>query len=175
MLTPTQIQSAFLPLPRTLADCSRRADCQLFVPPLFPCLLTSCQTTSPTTRFVLPIPRDCADARQNPISPEILRSVAQRVVAGDKNDHLLLPPEVEEAGPYEVPPPREVTGIEVRPPPSPTRADDSQTYVPAWYALVCPAVWPLTDAQAAYTASESIGSIRFGRVSCPYVSCISIV
>ena len=37
-----------------------------------------------------------------------------RVVAGDKNDHLLLPPEVEEAGPYEVPIPREVTGIEVR-------------------------------------------------------------
>lgn len=35
------------------------------------------------------------------------------MIAGDKNDHLLLPPEVEEAGPYEVPLPREVTGIEV--------------------------------------------------------------
>ena len=55
---------------------------------------------------------------RNPISPEILRAVNSRVVAGDKNDHLLLPPEVEEAGPYEVPLPREVTGIE--------------TYVPAW-------------------------------------------
>jgi len=55
---------------------------------------------------------------ENPISPEILRAVNSRVVAGDKNDHLLLPPEVEEAGPYEVPLPREVTGIE--------------TYVPAW-------------------------------------------
>ncbi|SCZ93083.1 BZ3500_MvSof-1268-A1-R1_Chr6-2g08450 [Microbotryum saponariae] len=55
---------------------------------------------------------------ENPISAEILRAVNSRVVAGDKNDHLLLPPEVEEAGPYEVPLPREVTGIE--------------TYVPAW-------------------------------------------
>ena len=74
---------------------------------------------------------------QNPISPDILRAVNLRVVAGDKNDHLLLPPEVEEAGPYEVPIPREVTGIEV------SRLDfpdifstDSlfalQTYVPAW-------------------------------------------
>lgn len=50
---------------------------------------------------------------ENPISPEILRAVNARVVAGDKNDHLLLPPEVEEAGPYETPLPREVTGIEV--------------------------------------------------------------
>ncbi|GAA6061411.1 hypothetical protein JCM10212_004469 [Sporobolomyces blumeae] len=55
---------------------------------------------------------------ENPISPEILRAVNNRVVAGDKNDHLLLPPEVEEAGPYETPLPREVTGIE--------------TYIPAW-------------------------------------------
>ncbi|GAA5976690.1 hypothetical protein JCM10908_005597 [Rhodotorula pacifica] len=49
---------------------------------------------------------------ENPISPEILRAVNSRVVAGDKNDHLLLPPEVEEAGQYETPLPREVTGIE---------------------------------------------------------------
>ncbi|KAM0754413.1 myosin V [Meredithblackwellia eburnea MCA 4105] len=55
---------------------------------------------------------------ENAISTEILRAVNSRVVAGDKNDHLLLPPEVEEAGPYEVPLPREVTGIE--------------TYIPAW-------------------------------------------
>ncbi|GAA5834869.1 hypothetical protein JCM9279_007130 [Rhodotorula babjevae] len=55
---------------------------------------------------------------ENPISPEILRAVNGRVVAGDKNDHLLLPPEVEEAGGYETPLPREVTGIE--------------TYIPAW-------------------------------------------
>ncbi|GAA5892933.1 hypothetical protein JCM6882_006898 [Rhodosporidiobolus microsporus] len=55
---------------------------------------------------------------ENPISPEILRAVNGRVVAGDKNDHLLLPPEVEEAGPYETPLPREVTGIE--------------TYIPAF-------------------------------------------
>ncbi|KAH8915535.1 hypothetical protein BT69DRAFT_1229861 [Atractiella rhizophila] len=55
---------------------------------------------------------------ENPISPDMLRAVASRVVPNDKNDHLLLPPEVEEAGPYEVPLPREVMGIE--------------TYVPAW-------------------------------------------
>lgn len=49
---------------------------------------------------------------ENPISPEILRAVASRVVPNDRNDHLLLPPEVDEAGPYELPVPREVTGIE---------------------------------------------------------------
>ncbi|GAA6021324.1 hypothetical protein JCM10207_002697 [Rhodosporidiobolus poonsookiae] len=58
---------------------------------------------------------------ENPISPDILRAVNARVVAGDKNDHLLLPPEVEEAGPYETPLPREVTGIE--------------TYIPAFLHL----------------------------------------
>ena len=30
----------------------------------------------------------------------------------DKNDHLMLPPEVEEAGPYEVPLPREVMSLD---------------------------------------------------------------
>ncbi|KAH9001669.1 myosin 5 [Lactarius akahatsu] len=54
---------------------------------------------------------------ENPISPEILRIVASRVVAGDRNDHLLLP-EAEEVGPYELPLPREVNGLE--------------TYVPAY-------------------------------------------
>ncbi|PWN53173.1 myosin V [Violaceomyces palustris] len=49
---------------------------------------------------------------ENPISPEILKAVAARVVPNDRNDHLLLPPEVDEAGPYELPVPREVTGIE---------------------------------------------------------------
>ena len=49
---------------------------------------------------------------ENPISPEILKAVASRVVPNDRNDHLLLPPEVDEAGPYELPLPREVTGIE---------------------------------------------------------------
>ncbi|WFC99334.1 Myosin type-2 heavy chain 1 [Malassezia yamatoensis] len=49
---------------------------------------------------------------ENPISPEILKAVASRVVPNDRNDHLLLPPEVDEAGPYELPAAREVTGIE---------------------------------------------------------------
>ncbi|WFD35462.1 Myosin type-2 heavy chain 1 [Malassezia cuniculi] len=58
---------------------------------------------------------------ENPISPEILKAVASRVVPNDRNDHLLLPPEVDEAGPYELPVPREVTGIE--------------TYVPAYLSV----------------------------------------
>ena len=55
---------------------------------------------------------------QNPISPDILRVVAARVAAGDRNDHLLLTPESEEVGPYELPLPRDVSGLE--------------TYVPAY-------------------------------------------
>lgn len=55
---------------------------------------------------------------QSAISSDILRAVNARVIPNDKNDHLLLNPEIDEAGPYEVPLPREVTGIE--------------TYVPAW-------------------------------------------
>ncbi|KAH7921496.1 hypothetical protein BV22DRAFT_1019276 [Leucogyrophana mollusca] len=55
---------------------------------------------------------------ENPISPEILRVVASRVQANDRNDHLLLSPETEEVGPYEPPLPREVSGLE--------------TYVPAY-------------------------------------------
>ncbi|KAK7023776.1 myosin 5 [Favolaschia claudopus] len=55
---------------------------------------------------------------ENPISPEILKVVASRVQANDRNDHLLLSPETEEVGPYELPLPREVSGLE--------------TYVPAY-------------------------------------------
>ncbi|KAF7984073.1 hypothetical protein HWV62_17630 [Athelia sp. TMB] len=55
---------------------------------------------------------------ENPISPEILRVVASRVQANDRNDHLLLAPETEEVGAYELPLPREVSGLE--------------TYVPAY-------------------------------------------
>ena len=58
---------------------------------------------------------------QNPISPEILRIVASRVVPNDRNDHLLLAPETEEVGPYEVPLPREVSGL--------------GTYVPAYLSV----------------------------------------
>lgn len=58
------------------------------------------------------------DSFQNPISPEILRVVASRVQANDRNDHLLLSPETEEVGPYELPLPRDVSGLE--------------TYVPAY-------------------------------------------
>ncbi|KAK8846733.1 hypothetical protein IAR55_005820 [Kwoniella newhampshirensis] len=53
-----------------------------------------------------------------PISNEILKAVAARVKPDDKSDHLLLTPETEEVGPYQLPPPREIAGLE--------------TYVPAW-------------------------------------------
>jgi len=55
---------------------------------------------------------------EHPISPEILRIVASRVIPNDKTDHLLLSPEGEEVGPYELPLPREISGLE--------------TYVPAY-------------------------------------------
>ncbi|WWC59169.1 uncharacterized protein I303_101717 [Kwoniella dejecticola CBS 10117] len=53
-----------------------------------------------------------------PISNEILKAVAARVKPDDKSDHLLLTPETDEVGPYQLPPPREIAGLE--------------TYVPAW-------------------------------------------
>ncbi|KAG1853081.1 hypothetical protein F4604DRAFT_2044536 [Suillus subluteus] len=49
---------------------------------------------------------------ENPISPEILRVVASRVQANDRNDHLLFSPKSEEVGPFEPPWPREVSGLE---------------------------------------------------------------
>ncbi|WWC87203.1 uncharacterized protein L201_002089 [Kwoniella dendrophila CBS 6074] len=53
-----------------------------------------------------------------PISNEILKAVAARVKPDDKSDHLLLTPETDEVGPYQLPPAREIAGLE--------------TYVPAW-------------------------------------------
>ncbi|KAF8334031.1 myosin 5 [Cantharellus anzutake] len=55
---------------------------------------------------------------EHPISPEILKVVASRVIPNDKTDHLLLSPETEDVGPYEIPLPREIAGLE--------------TYVPAY-------------------------------------------
>ncbi|KAJ6468978.1 class V myosin [Mycena vulgaris] len=55
---------------------------------------------------------------ENPISPEVLKAVAALVQANDPNDYLLLSPETEEVGPYELPLPRHVSGLE--------------TYVPAY-------------------------------------------
>ncbi|KAG8682257.1 Myosin type-2 heavy chain 1 [Ceratobasidium sp. 423] len=49
---------------------------------------------------------------ENPISPEILKLVAQRVQPNDRTDHLLLTPENEDVAPYELPLPREVAGLE---------------------------------------------------------------
>lgn len=47
-----------------------------------------------------------------PISPEILKAVASRVKPDDKSDHLLLTPETDEVGPYQLPPAREIAGLE---------------------------------------------------------------
>jgi len=49
---------------------------------------------------------------ENPISPEILKVVASRVQPNDRNDHLLLPPESDEVGSYELPLAREITGLD---------------------------------------------------------------
>ncbi|CEL51514.1 hypothetical protein RSOLAG1IB_00049 [Rhizoctonia solani AG-1 IB] len=49
---------------------------------------------------------------ENPISPDILKLVAQRVQPNDRTDHLLLTPENEDVAPYELPLPREVAGLE---------------------------------------------------------------
>ncbi|KDN37434.1 hypothetical protein RSAG8_10169, partial [Rhizoctonia solani AG-8 WAC10335] len=57
------------------------------------------------------IQRMCANYF-NPISPEILKLVAQRVQPNDRTDHLLLTPENEDVAPYELPLPREVSGLE---------------------------------------------------------------
>lgn len=47
-----------------------------------------------------------------PISPEILRAVAARVRPEDKSDQLLLQTEQDEVGPYQIPPPRDIAGLE---------------------------------------------------------------
>ncbi|WVQ83994.1 hypothetical protein IAT38_006139 [Cryptococcus sp. DSM 104549] len=47
-----------------------------------------------------------------PLNPEILRAVAARVRLEDKSDQLLLTPETDEVGPYQIPPPREIAGLE---------------------------------------------------------------
>ncbi|CAE6468215.1 unnamed protein product [Rhizoctonia solani] len=49
---------------------------------------------------------------ENPISPEILKLVAQRVQPNDRTDYLLLTPENEDVAPYELPLLREVAGLE---------------------------------------------------------------
>ncbi|ODN75341.1 hypothetical protein L202_06517 [Cryptococcus amylolentus CBS 6039] len=53
-----------------------------------------------------------------PLNSEILRAVAARVKPEDKSDQLLLAPEADEVGPYQLPPPRDIVGLE--------------TYVPAF-------------------------------------------
>jgi myosin-5 len=49
---------------------------------------------------------------ESPMAPEILKAVAARVKPDDKNDHLLLTSESDDVSPYQIPPPREVSGIE---------------------------------------------------------------
>ncbi|ORY26880.1 P-loop containing nucleoside triphosphate hydrolase protein [Naematelia encephala] len=67
-----------------------------------------------------------------PISADILKAVAARVKPDDKSDHLLLTPETDEVGPYQLPPPRDISGLE--------------TYVPAWLNV------PLVRRLATYVA-----------------------
>lgn len=91
MLTPTQIQK--------LISQYYTADFEVSMDRFH--LLMS------TRSDAMPIP-----LLQTPISSEILRAVAARVVPGERTDHLLLPPETDEAGPYELPHPREISSLE---------------------------------------------------------------
>ena len=77
---------------------------------------------------------------------EILKAAAARVTPGDRNDHLLLPPEVDEAGPYELPMPREVTGIE--------------TYIPAF--IMAPSLRKLAESYQAMNAAQQAATAAGG-------------
>lgn len=74
-----------------------------------------------------------------PISPDILKAVAARVRPEDKNDQLLLQTEQDEVGPYQIPPPREIAGLETcqllsthTPPLVEAFSDPFVADVPAW-------------------------------------------
>jgi myosin-5 len=47
-----------------------------------------------------------------PIPSEILKTVAARVKPDDKTDQLLLAPETDDVGPYQLPQPRDIAGLE---------------------------------------------------------------
>lgn len=47
-----------------------------------------------------------------PITSEILKAVAARVKPDDKSDQLLLAPETDEVGPYQLPAARDIPGLE---------------------------------------------------------------
>jgi myosin-5 len=49
---------------------------------------------------------------KTPITLEILKIVSSRVLLNDRNDYLLLPIETEEVGPYELPLPRQLSGLD---------------------------------------------------------------
>jgi myosin-5 len=47
-----------------------------------------------------------------PMSSDILKAVAARVKPDDKSDQLLLAPETDEVGPYQLPTARDIVGLE---------------------------------------------------------------
>lgn len=63
-----------------------------------------------------------------PISPDILKAVAARVRPEDKNDQLLLQTEQDEVGPYQIPPPRDIAGLETCKSSQTYQTDVTQTY-----------------------------------------------
>jgi len=71
------------------------------------------------------------------MAPEILKAVAARVKPDDKNDHLLLTPESDDVSPYQIPPPREVSGIETCTFPQPFEVRDAhnQMFQHGWKYL----------------------------------------
>ncbi|KAF7358466.1 Myosin 5 [Mycena venus] len=68
---------------------------------------------SPGLCYSSPEPEPMVETLQyeNAVSPEVLKIVTARVLANDPNDYLILSPETEEVGPYELPL-REFSGLE---------------------------------------------------------------
>lgn len=81
-----------------------------------------------------------------PIAPEILREVASKVVPGDKTDHLLLPPDDSEGGPYEVPLPRTIAGLE--------------TYIPVSFNISSACLTMLNSKSCASQSYSNLPTLR---------------
>ena len=90
-------------LVQMLTDQASHADIEI--------LFDVCWILSPTQIQKLISQYHTADY-ESPISSDILKAVAARVKADDKNDQLLLAPETDEVGPYQLPSPRPITGLE---------------------------------------------------------------
>jgi myosin-5 len=81
---------------------------------------------------------------ETPIAPEILKEVSARIIPGDKTDHLLLPPD-DEVGPYEVPLPRTIAGLETFLPVRTASSSRARTYIDVQSFVNVPSLRRLTQ------------------------------